>query len=149
MAGTHLAFTSNDNLAMLVGSLIDLPRTHAGAGLERGAGIARALIDVVLLVGDALEVLGPHGQGAGTARLAREVMARVLDDEPEAVLVGELDGRLDLLDRGHGHGVGREAAQRAVASVDAALVQTWRLARQSLVDGAEHLNGIVVAGTSL
>lgn len=92
-----MTLTTNNYLALSVSSLIDLPGADASASLEGGARVASALVDIVLLVSDALEVLGPDGQGTGTTRFSREVMTGVLDNEPDVLLLCKLDSSLDLL----------------------------------------------------
>lgn len=92
--GHTLATNSSD--AVLLSSLIDLGADNTSADLQ-GRARPRAGLERAEVL-DALETMGPDGEGTSTDRATIEIMAGILDDKTQVQGAGKVDSQLDMGD---------------------------------------------------
>lgn len=120
------ALARHHHLALGLGRREDLEALHTGADLDGGAGVEGVGEGLEV---DALEVVGPDGQGSGTGRATKVVVAGVANDKANVVLLGKgnrlldvvaglgLDGVADVVAQHAGLGGGREGVTALVQKV--------------------------------
>lgn len=106
--GVNLVLHFEEFLVLFsIEGLLDVRLRHIRLRGQNNSAVALEEIDV-------LELMRPGGEGAGTGRLAVEVVPCVLNDEPDIGPARKVDGDLNVCNIGGINDIGREATQGTV-----------------------------------